>query len=79
MEKLPSPSEGTLTHRMLVLKDNLKAKTGTLADNSTIAGYLTTKKGKKLVFCIMINDMKLSASDKKMLEDFIIREAYLHL
>ncbi len=79
MEKLPKPGEGTLTHRMLPLKDNLKAKTGTLSDLSSIAGYLTSKSGKKYTFCIMINDMKLSASDKKMLEDFILREAYLRL
>lgn len=79
MESLPSPGEGTLTHRMLPIKDNLKAKTGTLSDLSSIAGYLTSKSGKKYTFCIMINDMKLSASDKKMLEDFIIREAYLRL
>lgn len=79
MEKLPSPGEGTLTHRMLPLKDNLKAKTGTLSDISSIAGYLTSKSGKKYVFCIINNDMKLSNSDKKMLEDYIIREAYLRL
>ena len=79
MEKLPAPGEGTLTHRMLPLKDSLKAKTGTLSDISTIAGYLTSKSGKKHAFCIMINDMKLTTSDKKMLEDFIIREAYLKL
>ncbi len=79
MDNLPSPGEGTLTHRMLPIKDNLKAKTGTLSDLSSIAGYLTSKSGKKYTFCIMINDMKLSASDKKMLEDFIIREAYLRL
>ena len=79
MERLPKPGEGTLTHRMLPIKDNLKAKTGTLSDLSSIAGYLTSKSGKKYTFCIMINDMKLSASDKKMLEDFIIREAYMRL
>ena len=79
MEKLPSPGQGTLTHRMLPLKDKLKAKTGTLSDISSIAGYLTSKSGKKYVFCIMTNDMKLTNSDKKMLEDFIIREAYLRL
>ncbi len=79
MDRLPKPGEGTLTHRMLPIKDNLKAKTGTLSDLSSIAGYLTAKSGKKYTFCIMINDMKLSASDKKMLEDFIIREAYLRL
>lgn len=79
MELLPKPGEGTLTHRMLPIKDNLRAKTGTLSDLSSIAGYLTSKSGKKYTFCIMINDMKLSSSDKKMLEDFIIREAYLRL
>ena len=79
MDKLPKPGEGTLTHRMLPLKDKLKAKTGTLSDISSIAGYLTSKSGKKFVFCIMTNDMKLTNSDKKMLEDFIIREAYLRL
>lgn len=79
MEKLPAPGEGTLTHRMLTIKDNLRAKTGTLSDISSIAGYLTSKSGNKYVFCIMINDMKLSSADKKMLEDFLIREAYLRL
>ena len=79
MEKLPRPGEGTLTHRMLPIKENLRAKTGTLSDISSIAGYLTSKSGKKYTFCIMTNDMKLSESDKKMLEDFIIREAYLRL
>ena len=79
MEYLPKPGEGTLVQRMLPIKDNLKAKTGTLSDLSSIAGYLTSKSGKKYAFCIMINDMKLSSSDKKMLEDFIIREAYLRL
>ncbi len=79
MEMLPHPGEGTLTHRMLSIKDNLRAKTGTLSDISSIAGYLTSKNGKKYVFCIMINDMKLSSADKKMLEDYLIKEAYLRL
>ncbi len=79
MDKLPKPGEGTLTHRLLTIKDNLRAKTGTLSDVSSIAGYLTSKSGKNLAFCIIMNDIKLSNSDKKMLEDFIIREAYLRL
>ena len=79
MNKLPKPGEGTLTHRMLPIKENLQAKTGTLSDISSIAGYLTARSGKKYVFCIITNDMKLTNSDKKMLEDFIIREAYLRL
>lgn len=79
MQNLPTPGEGTLTHRMLPLKDNLRAKTGTHCDVSSIAGYLTSRSGKKYVFCIINNDMKLSTSDKKALEDYIIREAYLRL
>lgn len=79
LTKLPKPGEGTLTHRLLPIKENLRAKTGTLKDISSIAGYLTTKSGKNLVFCIMVNDMKLTDSDKKMLEDFILREAYLRI
>ena len=79
MQSLARPGEGTLTHRMLPIKNNLQAKTGTLSDLSSIAGYLTSKNDKKYAFCIMINDIKMSASDKKMLEDFLIREAYLRL
>ncbi len=79
MDKLPTPGEGTLTHRMLPLKGNLRAKTGTLSDVSSIAGYLEAKSGHKYVFCIINNDMKLSNSDKKALEDYILREAYLRL
>ena len=79
MDSLPTAGEGTLTHRLLPLKDKIKAKTGTHCDISSIAGYLTSKNGNKYVFCIINNDMKLSTSDKKALEDFILREAYLRL
>lgn len=79
MEKLPSPGEGTLTQRMLPLKSNLKAKTGTHGDLSSLAGFLTTKRGNKYAFCIMINDTTATISDMKLLEDYLIREAYLKL
>ena len=79
LENLPSPGEGTLTHRMLPLKDNLRAKTGTHGDLSSIAGYLTSKSGNKYAFCIIINDTASTISDMKTLEDYLIREAYLRL
>lgn len=79
LENLPSPGEGTLTHRMLPIKDNLKAKTGTHCDISSLAGFLTTKNGNKYAFCIIINDPISSRSDLKTLEDYLIREAYLRL
>lgn len=79
LAQMPTPGEGTLTHRMLPLKDNLKAKTGTLTDISSIAGFLTSKSGNKYAFCIIINDPSSTSSDMKALEDFLIREAYLRL
>lgn len=73
---MAGPGEGTLTDRMLYFKDNLKAKTGTLTNVSTIAGYLTAKNGKTYAFCIMVNDPKSKSADKKAFEEYILREAY---
>lgn len=75
---LPTPSEGTLKNRMLYFKDNLRAKTGTLADTSAIAGYLTTKRGRTYAFDIMINDAKTSAADKKNIEEQVLRELFMN-
>jgi len=70
---LASAGEGTLKNRMLYLNSKLKAKTGTLSDISAITGYITTISGKTYAFNIMINDAKSKSSDKKMLEEYIIR------
>lgn len=77
LKHLPCPGEGTLSARMIPLKDNLRAKTGTLSDISSIAGYITSKKGKQYAFCIIINDPKSTNSDKKALEDYLIRTIYI--
>lgn len=79
LEHLPTPGQGTLTHRMLPIKENLRAKTGTLSDTSSIAGFLTTKNGNKYAFAIIINDTTATIPDMKTLEDYLIREAYLRL
>jgi D-alanyl-D-alanine carboxypeptidase/D-alanyl-D-alanine-endopeptidase (penicillin-binding protein 4) len=73
---MASPGEGTLRDRMLYFKGNLKAKTGTLSNISAIAGYLTTKGGKKYSFCIMISDPKSKSADKKAFEEYVLRNAY---
>lgn len=75
---LPEPGEGTLKNRMLYFKTNLKAKTGTLSDTSAIAGYITTKHGNTFAFDIMINDAKTTSSDKKNIEEQILRNIYLN-
>lgn len=74
--ELPTAGEGTLSNRMLYLRNNLHAKTGTLNNISAITGYVNSKKNRKYVFCIMINDSKSSSSDKKILEEYIIRTVY---
>ena len=79
IERMASPGQGTLSARMLPLKDNLKAKTGTLADISAIAGYLTSKNGHKYVFCIIINEPATQDAAKKNLENYLIREMYYRL
>lgn len=78
-KNMATPAKGTLEHRMLPLKDNLRAKTGTLSDISSIAGFLTSKTGHKYVFCIIINDPSTKNSQKKSLENYLIREMYLRL
>ena len=74
--ELPTAGEGTLSKRMLYLNGYVHAKTGTLNNISSIAGYINTQKGQKYVFSIMINDPKSTSSDKKMLEEYVLRTIY---
>mgnify|MGYP001809675359 CR=1 FL=1 len=73
---MATPGEGTLTDRMLYFKGKINAKTGTLSNISSIAGYLTTKSGKTYAFCIIINDSKSKSADKKSFEEYVLREAF---
>jgi D-alanyl-D-alanine carboxypeptidase/D-alanyl-D-alanine-endopeptidase (penicillin-binding protein 4) len=75
-ELLASPGEGTLKNRMLYFKENLKAKTGTLSNTSAIAGYIKTRNGKVYAFDIMIQGARTSNSDKKNIEEQILRLIY---
>lgn len=75
-ENLATPGEGTLSNRMLYFSKNLRAKTGTLTNVSSIAGYLTTRSGKKYAFCIVINDANSKSFDKKSFEEYLLRRVY---
>ncbi|MDQ3805136.1 MAG: D-alanyl-D-alanine carboxypeptidase/D-alanyl-D-alanine-endopeptidase, partial [Acidobacteriota bacterium] len=50
--------DGTLRNRMrgTPAASNLRAKTGTLSSSTTLAGYLFTAAGERLVFSLMINN-----------------------
>ena len=78
INSMPTAGEGTLANRMLYFKDNLRAKTGTLSDTSAIAGYITARSGKIYAFDIMINDPGSKSSEKKSLEEYIIRDIYMN-
>lgn len=49
------------------------AKTGTLTGVSTLSGYIDTKRGRTLIFSIMINNAQSPSSDLKKFEDALCR------
>ena len=69
---MSAPNQGTLINRMLFLKDNLKAKTGTLSNMSAIAGILNSKKNNELSFAIIIQNSPKRSAVLKNFEDNII-------
>lgn len=64
---------GTLRYRMNtgLLKDNVKAKTGSLTTVSSLSGYLTSKSGKALIFSIVLNHL-LEDTNGKAIEDRMV-------
>ena len=74
--QLPTPGEGTLKYRMLLLKDKLFAKTGTLSNISGITGYIDTKNGNSYAFAIYVTDGNTSENQKKILEELLIKHVY---
>ena len=64
---LATANQGTLKDRLLFLENNIRAKTGTLSNMSSIAGTFTTKKGKSAIFAIIIQN---SPKRKAVLKNF---------
>ncbi len=73
---LAKPDEYTLTGRLTSLGGSLWAKTGTLANISSITGYVKTKKGRDLAFAINVQNYKCADKVAKELEDEIIHDIY---
>lgn len=55
-ESLPAGGQGTLSYRLTGL--GVRAKTGTLAEDSSLSGYLVTAKGQTLAFALIFNRLE---------------------
>jgi serine-type D-Ala-D-Ala carboxypeptidase/endopeptidase (penicillin-binding protein 4) len=68
-----SGTDGTLKNRLASeqVRGTIHAKTGTLNGVSTLSGYMTTKSGHNLVFCIFANNVRASMTTVKKTIDEI--------
>jgi D-alanyl-D-alanine carboxypeptidase/D-alanyl-D-alanine-endopeptidase (penicillin-binding protein 4) len=66
-----SGTDGTLKHRLYALqvKGSIHAKTGSLNGVTALAGYMTTKSGRNLVFSIFANRAYAEARVKKTIDE----------
>lgn len=63
---------GTLSSNYKNLNGKIFAKTGTLSGQVALSGYLITKKGKTLIFSVLVNNHTTTASAvRKAVEQFI--------
>lgn len=76
---LPTGGEGTLKNYFKADSNYIFAKSGTLGNNQALSGYLLTKKGKWLIFSIMVNHYRSAATPvRRKIETFLqgIRDNY---
>lgn len=66
-----SGTDGTLRNRLSAteVRGSIHAKTGTLNGVTTLAGYMTTKSGRNLVFTIFANRANATARVKKTIDE----------
>jgi len=70
---LPGAGEGTLKHYYEDVPGRIYAKTGSMSNNVSLSGYLITKKNKKLLFSVIINNFSGSGtSGRKAIEKLIL-------
>ena len=73
---MAQPGEGTLSERLFDLRGDVWLKTGSLANVSTIAGYIKSKDGNNYVISIFTQNFKENPKEIKKIEDNIINIIY---
>ena len=69
---LPTGNEGTLSGLYTNYAGRIYAKTGTLSNHVALSGYLLTRKGKTLIFSVLVNAHQRSAGEvRKTIEKFL--------
>lgn len=69
---LPTGNTGTLAGLYKNLNGKIFAKTGTLGNQVALSGFLTTQKGKLLIFSVLVNNHMNSAGNvRRAVEKFI--------
>jgi D-alanyl-D-alanine carboxypeptidase len=69
---LPTGGEGTLSGAYKNYAGRIYAKTGTLSNHVALSGYILTKKGKQLIFSVLVNAHLTSAANiRKGVERFL--------
>jgi D-alanyl-D-alanine carboxypeptidase/D-alanyl-D-alanine-endopeptidase (penicillin-binding protein 4) len=70
---LPGANQGTFRGYFKNMPGAIFAKTGSLSGQASISGYLYTKKGKRLVFSILVNNHNTSAvTVRRATESFLV-------
>ncbi len=75
----PTGGQGTLSGYYSTERGYIYAKTGTLSGVVALSGFLYTKKGKQLIFSVLVNNHQASAAEvRRAVEKFIrgIRDRY---
>lgn len=78
-EIFPAGNDGTLRNYYVSDSAFIWAKTGTLSGVVALSGYLLTKKDKLLLFSVLVNNHRASATDvRRAVEQFLVgvREKY---
>jgi D-alanyl-D-alanine carboxypeptidase/D-alanyl-D-alanine-endopeptidase (penicillin-binding protein 4) len=78
-EIFPTGNKGTLANYYKSDSNYLYAKTGTLSGVVALSGYMTTTKGRELIFSVLVNNHQASATAvRRAVEKFVqnVRQNY---